>query len=146
MENIILLFHVVIALVIIGLILLQQGKGSEMGASFGSGSSQTLFGASGSGNFFSKMTGVFAFVFFVTSFGLAVLAKQNANVGDDFPSVVEEEVLPVVEDDLPEVGDSAQADDLPSVPGTAESDAVEDDIPAVDSTDAVDSADDIPEE
>lgn len=147
MENLILLFHVLVALVIVGLILLQQGKGAEMGASFGSGASQTLFGASGSGNFFSKMTAIFAFVFFVTSFSLAVIAKQNANLGEDIPAVLEEEVLPSVEDDLPEVGDAAEADDLPAVPDSAEADVLEDDIPAVESDEAAETAaDEIPEE
>lgn len=84
MENIILLVHLVTALAIIGLILLQQGKGAEMGASFGAGASQTLFGSSGSGNFFSRMTAIFATVFFITSFSLAVLAKQKSNVEDEF--------------------------------------------------------------
>ncbi|MFL0805016.1 MAG: preprotein translocase subunit SecG [Agarilytica sp.] len=128
MENLIILFHVLVALVILGLILLQQGKGAEMGASFGSGSSQTLFGASGSGNFFAKMTAIFAFVFFVTSFSLAVIAKQNANIdGDEIPSLEEipaevqgavsdlSDDLPAVED-LPEVGDSASVDDIPELP------------------------------
>ncbi len=138
MENIILLVHVLVALVILGLILLQQGKGAEMGASFGSGASQTLFGASGSGNFFAKMTAIFAFVFFVTSFSLAVMAKQNANLGDsdDLPAleeipveqeaVIEDDDLPVV-DDLPE---AAAADDLPEVSeNTATSDVAPEELP-----------------
>ena len=56
MEKFILIFHFVIAVGLIGLILLQQGKGAEAGASFGSGASQTVFGSSGSWNFFSKAT------------------------------------------------------------------------------------------
>ncbi|MFL0801404.1 MAG: preprotein translocase subunit SecG [Agarilytica sp.] len=141
MENLIILFHVLVALVILGLILLQQGKGAEMGASFGSGSSQTLFGASGSGNFFAKMTAICAFVFFVTSFSLAVIAKQNANIeGDDIPSLEEipaevqdavvsdlADDLPAVED-LPEMGDSASVDDIPELPV---SDDASEDLPTV---------------
>jgi len=84
METFILVAHVLIALVIIGLIMLQQGKGAEMGASFGSGSSQTVFGAVGSGNFFSRLTAILVFVFFITSFTLAVLAKQKAKIDDHF--------------------------------------------------------------
>ncbi len=127
MENLIILFHVLVALVILGLILLQQGKGAEMGASFGSGSSQTLFGASGTGSFFAKMTAIFAFVFFVTSFSLAVIAKQNANIdGDEIPAVEEipadvqdsvldqSDDLPVVED-LSELDGSANGDDIPEL-------------------------------
>ncbi|HRH78592.1 MAG TPA: preprotein translocase subunit SecG, partial [Cellvibrionaceae bacterium] len=63
METFILVLHVVIALAIIGLIMLQQGKGAEMGASFGSGSSQTIFGAVGSGNLFSRLTAILVAVF-----------------------------------------------------------------------------------
>ncbi len=59
------------ALVMIGLILVQHGKGADMGAAFGSGSSGSLFGASGSANFLSRMTGVLATVFFVCTLGLA---------------------------------------------------------------------------
>jgi len=110
MENLIILVHLLTALAIIGLILLQQGKGAEMGASFGSGASQTLFGASGSGNFFSKMTAVFAFAFFVTSFSLAVIAKQKANIETDLPPTLEEVPL-----DVPEVKQSAPRDDIPMV-------------------------------
>jgi preprotein translocase subunit SecG len=81
MEKVILVVHVLTALAIIGLILLQQGKGAEAGASFGAGASQTVFGSQGSGNFFTRATAILAAVFFVTSFGLAVMAKQQASVG-----------------------------------------------------------------
>lgn len=80
MEKIILVVHLLAALSIIGLILMQQGKGAEAGASFGSGASQTVFGSQGSGNFFTRATAALATVFFITSFGLAILAKQQASV------------------------------------------------------------------
>ena len=80
MEKIVLIVHVLTALAIIAMILLQQGKGAEAGASFGSGASQTVFGSSGSWNFFSKVTAILATVFFVTSFGLAVIARDNSGV------------------------------------------------------------------
>ncbi len=82
MEKIILIVHLLTALAIIGMILLQQGKGAEAGASFGSGASQTVLGSAGGWNFFSKATGILATVFFITSFGLAVMAKDTARVGD----------------------------------------------------------------
>ncbi len=137
MENLIIVGHVLIAVTIIGLILLQQGKGAEVGATFGSGSSQTLFGASGSGNFFAKSTAVVATVFFVTSFSLAVIAKQNANIDEDTSPALEEitaevnavealDDLPVMEevevtaDDLPDVsvedGAPADTDEMPETP------------------------------
>ncbi len=81
MEKIILVVHVLTALSIIALIMLQQGKGAEAGASFGAGASQTVFGGQGSGNFFTRATAVLAAVFFATSFGLAVVAKNQAAIG-----------------------------------------------------------------
>jgi len=77
MENLIIAVHVIAALSIIGLILLQQGKGAEMGASFGSGSSQALFGPQGTGTIFSKATAILVAIFFATSFGLAIYAKHK---------------------------------------------------------------------
>lgn len=75
--TLILVFHVLIALVIIGLVLLQHGKGADMGSGFGSGSSGSLFGATGSANFLSRMTAGLATVFFLTSLGLAYLATHK---------------------------------------------------------------------
>lgn len=129
MENLIFLVHVLTALAIIALILLQQGKGAEMGASFGSGSSQTLFGASGSGNFFSKMTAVFAVVFFITSFSLAVIAKQSAGIGEgvSVPALIE-----TSDDDLPALEESSvqSADDLPELaPEQSVEESANDDLP-----------------
>ncbi|VUD41046.1 Protein-export membrane protein SecG [Thalassocella blandensis] len=118
MENIVLLIHLLIALAIIGLILMQRGKGAEMGASFGGGASQTLFGASGSGNFFSKMTAIFAFLFFITSFSLAIMAKQKGEAEvfeDEIPAAVE--ATPAANaDDIPEVGE----DETAEIPESAE--------------------------
>ena len=76
-----LIVHVVTALAIIGLVLLQHGKGAEMGAGFGAGSSGSLFGATGSANFLSRTTAVLAAVFFATSLGLAFLAVQKPRTG-----------------------------------------------------------------
>ncbi len=81
MERILLVIHVLTALAIIGFVLLQRGKGAEAGASFGAGASQTVFGSIGSWNFFSKVTAILATVFFVTSFALAIMAKNNASIG-----------------------------------------------------------------
>ncbi len=69
--TIIVVIQVVTALTIIGLVLMQHGKGADMGAAFGSGASGSLFGATGSSNFLSKMTGVAAGVFFATTLALA---------------------------------------------------------------------------
>ncbi|MDG2089884.1 MAG: preprotein translocase subunit SecG [Gammaproteobacteria bacterium] len=80
MESIIIIVHVIAAIAVTALVLIQQGKGAEMGASFGSGASQTLFGSSGSGNVLTKSTTIFATVFFITSLTLAVIARQSADL------------------------------------------------------------------
>jgi len=77
-ETLILVVHVLASLAIIGLILIQQGKGAEMGSGFGSGSSNTVFGSGGAGNFLTKTTTTIAVAFFITSFGLAYFAKQKS--------------------------------------------------------------------
>jgi preprotein translocase subunit SecG len=79
MESLIIIVHVIAAIALTMLVLLQRGKGAEMGASFGSGASQTLFGSSGSGNVLTKSTTIFATVFFITSLSLAVIARQAAD-------------------------------------------------------------------
>ncbi len=127
MENILLVIHVIVALVIVGLIMLQQGKGAEMGASFGSGSSQTVFGSAGSGNFFSRMTGILVAVFFVTSFTLALIAKNRVEV-DDIP-------LPSVEKVIDQAAQNDAEDEVPSLDMVKES--AEDEIPSIDSAEAL---------
>lgn len=96
METIILIVHVLASAAVVGLILLQQGKGAEAGASFGSGASQTVFGSQGTGNFMSRTTAILATVFFVTSFALAMVARQKADsIGNaGVPAVVVEESVP----------------------------------------------------
>lgn len=85
-----LVIHLLAAVVIIGLVLLQHGKGADMGAAFGSGASGSLFGATGSANFLSRTTAILAGVFFITSLALAYLAsKQPKTVGGVMQSVVE---------------------------------------------------------
>jgi preprotein translocase subunit SecG len=81
--TLIIVGHVLIALAIIGLVLLQHGKGADMGSGFGGGASGSLFGATGSANFLSRATAVLATVFFLTSLGLAYLAsdKPRADAG-----------------------------------------------------------------
>ena len=79
MEQIILIVHLLVALAIIGLIMLQQGKGADMGASFGAGASQTLFGSSGSGNVLTRATAWLVALFFASSFSLALLANQKSS-------------------------------------------------------------------
>ncbi|KQZ45008.1 preprotein translocase subunit SecG [Duganella sp. Root1480D1] len=80
--NLVIVVQVLSAIAIVGLVLLQHGKGADMGAAFGSGASGSLFGASGSSNFMSKSTAVAAAIFFAATLGLSVLAsKGNVSVG-----------------------------------------------------------------
>ena len=75
--SVVLAVHIIVALSIIGLVLMQHGKGADMGAAFGSGASGSLFGATGSANFLSRATGILAAVFFVTSLALAYVASSK---------------------------------------------------------------------
>ncbi len=76
-TNILIIVHVLVALTIIGLVLLQHGKGADMGSGFGGGASSSLFGATGSANFLSRATAALATVFFVLSLVLAYLATNQ---------------------------------------------------------------------
>lgn len=82
MEQIILVVHVIAAVGLIGFILIQHGKGAEVGASFGSGASQTLFGSQGSGNFLTRATAILVTIFFVTSLALGYLASHKTKPND----------------------------------------------------------------
>jgi len=125
MEQIILVVHLLTALAIIGLIMLQQGKGADMGASFGSGGSQTLFGSDGSSNVLTKATAWLVVLFFASSFGLALLANQKSAPVDDLglaiPAAAEAPQPAVVDDELPQVDTGSPAatssteDDLPTL-------------------------------
>lgn len=77
MEILLLVVHVLVGLAVMGLVLLQHGKGADMGAAFGSGSAGSLFGASGSANFLSRTTAVLAALFFLTSLGLTYVSSSQ---------------------------------------------------------------------
>jgi preprotein translocase subunit SecG len=117
METLLLVVHVVAALAIIGLVLLQHGKGADMGAAFGGGASGSVFGATGSANFLSRATAILATVFFLTSMGLTwyyahrgttkgVMATQPAAV----PGT---EQVPVPTADKPAGDPDSKAKDIP---------------------------------
>jgi len=77
LESAVLALHVLVAIALIGFVLLQHGKGADMGAAFGSGSSGSLFGAAGSANFLSRTTAILATLFFVSSLGLTYLGATR---------------------------------------------------------------------
>jgi preprotein translocase subunit SecG len=80
MIELIIVLHTLVAIALIAFVLVQQGKGADMGAAFGSGASQTLFGARGSANFLSRTTAVLATIFFLTSLGLTVMYSRQVEV------------------------------------------------------------------
>ena len=91
-ETLVLVMHVLAALSIIGLVLIQQGKGADMGSGFGAGASSTVFGSGGAGNFLSSATTWLAVAFFVTSFALAFFAKEKSVAARDLgiPAVIQQ--------------------------------------------------------
>src|SRR5437870_12740916 len=91
MEIVVLILHVLAAVGIIGLVLLQHGKGADVGAAFGSGSSGSLFGASGSANFLSRTTAVLAAIFFLTTFLLAYFVTHRPRAGGGLMDTVKEQ-------------------------------------------------------
>jgi len=103
-ETIVIVFHLLAALGVVALVLLQQGKGAEAGASFGSGASATVFGSQGSSTFLSRVTAILATVFFLTSLGLGYVATEKAGAlgqaGLPDPAVLEiqEQKKPAAED------------------------------------------------
>lgn len=94
MYQAIIVIHVLLGLGVIGLVLMQQGKGADAGAAFGSGASGTIFGAQGAASFLSRTTAILASLFFITSLGLAVLSGKTTEVKDllDMPEAEISEV------------------------------------------------------
>lgn len=109
----VLTVHVLVGLGVIGLVLIQHGKGADMGAAFGGGASGSLFGATGAANFLSRTTAVLATVFFCTSLGLSYLAKSSPKGGE---SVMDHAVTvqPAGEDGKPLSGGDSKAPAIPN--------------------------------
>jgi preprotein translocase subunit SecG len=101
LESSILVAHVLAAIAVCGFVLLQHGKGADMGAAFGGGSSGSLFGASGSANFLSRTTAVLATIFFLTSITLTYLGSQRGVPEGVMEKGVMERVLPAKPSDVP---------------------------------------------
>jgi preprotein translocase subunit SecG len=117
-ETLVLVFHVLAALAVIGLVLIQHGKGADAGAGFGGGASSTVFGSGGAGSFLQRTTTGIAIAFFLTSFGLAYYAKENSQAvrGVGIPIVVEAPVLRVQQDresELPAFESFEQGSEIP---------------------------------
>ena len=149
-TTILIIVNVFSALAIIVLALMQQSKG-DMGAAFGGGSSQSMFGARGSANFLSRTTAIMCLVFFVSSLSLAYIYTKRAETGSvvEGGSVLESTEVPTIENEIPTIDEAdvdgesvpdssvpsidGASDAVPSVPQSAEGavDAAEAEIPAV---------------
>jgi len=114
MTTLVIFFHVLLGLTLIGLVLIQHGKGADAGAAFGSGSSGTVFGARGATTFFQKLTSWLIAAFFGTSLLLAYVIDASHNVG----SVVDSRA-PTEQSDVPARQDRPA--DVPAVSGAQES-------------------------
>ncbi len=118
LQTILLIVHGGVAAVLIGLVLLQHGKGADAGAAFGSGASQTVFGSRGSASFLTRATGILATVFFLTSLSLAYLSGQIQEIRSVTETAITEPV-----GDMPAVEEPVEIDqgpvDVPDIPVTA---------------------------
>ena len=104
MYQVIIVIHVLLGLGVIGLVLMQQGKGADAGAAFGTGSSGSVFGAQGAASFLSRSTAILATLFFTTSLGLAVMnSQQSAEKELVLNPVKAEQVTPAEKVASPEV-------------------------------------------
>lgn len=92
MYQVLLILHILVAMSVIGLVLLQHGKGADIGASFGSGASNTVFGSQGTGSFLFKLTGGLVITFFVTSVLLSAIVARQYQASSAFPSSMESNV------------------------------------------------------
>ena len=124
MINVLVAIHVLAAIAIVGLVLIQHGKGADAGAAFGGGgggASGSLFGAQGSANFLSRTTAIIATVFFLTSLSLTYLYSHVSK-----PKSVTETVMQAPVEETP-----AEKQELPSVPSDSPAPAVDEDIPVI---------------
>lgn len=129
--EVLLVAYLIVALVLVGFVLLQQGKGADMGASFGAGGSNTVFGSGGSGNFMTRTTGILATLFFLISLVLGNLSANRESQGDDWTDLSApastQQTVPASDSDAP-------AGDVPA----QQSAPVNSDIPASDDKSAGD--------
>jgi preprotein translocase subunit SecG len=125
MQTTILIIHTLIALGIVGLVLIQRGKGADAGAAFGSGASGTVFGSRGSTSFFSRATAILATAFFATSLTLAYISSQRSGTPE---SLLEELPATEIEQQAPAVPQTDVG--VPALEGSGQA-VEEDDVPAL---------------
>ncbi|MBZ2162845.1 preprotein translocase subunit SecG [Alteromonas stellipolaris] len=135
--EVLLVAYLIVALLLIGFVLIQQGKGADMGASFGSGGSNTVFGSGGSGNFMTRTTAILAGLFFFISLTLGAMTANRESAEDEWDNL---EVPAAVEAPV-----QAPADmDVPVMDSPAEDAATTNDIPMGDASNAEVTEGDVP--
>ncbi len=118
LHTVLIVAYLIVALLLIGLVLIQQGKGADMGASFGSGGSNTVFGAPGAGNFLTRSTAILATLFFVISLVLGSLASHKEKALDEWENLESPAAV------------SQPAEEVPAdVPGVEQKQPAQDDVP-----------------
>ena len=118
MQDIVIVVHVLVAVALVGLVLLQHGKGADAGAAFGGGGSQSLFGSRGSANFLSRATAVLATIFFITSLSLGYFLSPKAkpvSVTDEV-KVEQKQAAPEKKAPSTDVTEKSSAPEVPEVP------------------------------
>lgn len=124
LETVVIVMHMLGALGVVALVLLQQGKGADAGASFGSGASGTVFGSQGSSTFMSRVTAILATAFFITSLALGYFAKEKSDqltqVGLPDPAVLEVQQNKPATEDVPVLEEQKTAVDAVDVPQAPE--------------------------
>jgi preprotein translocase subunit SecG len=125
--EVLVIVYLIVAVMLIGFVLIQQGKGAGMGASFGSGGSNTVFGSTGSGNFLTRTTAILATLFFVISLILGNQTADKEKAVDDWQNLDVPVVEQAVDSDVPVTEQSLPASTDADVPATEA--PAEDDIP-----------------
>ncbi|MFC4280524.1 preprotein translocase subunit SecG [Thalassotalea piscium] len=128
MYQILIVVYLIVALCLIGLVLIQQGKGADMGASFGAGSSATIFGSSGSGNFLTKTTTWLAVAFFIISLVLGNLTANRVKATDEWDDLANPAVEQTV-DGIPSLEPQVENTDVPAATLNAADKKKDNDIP-----------------
>jgi preprotein translocase subunit SecG len=122
MSILLIIIHIVVSVALIMIVLLQTGKGADMGAAFGGGSSQTLFGSTGAATFLSKATTAAAIIFMVTSLGLAYLSSHRTgeSVVTGSPAPVESQAAPATTAPAPDKSQAAPGTETPPATGSGD--------------------------
>ena len=124
-SNLLFILQILSAMAMIGLVLIQHGKGADMGASFGSGASGSLFGATGSANFLSRSTAICATVFFATTLGMSVISTGRGTVANQVINPLDQVAPPAIVASAPAGSGSAVASAVIVAPASAAASAVQ---------------------